>query len=69
MSGSADVNLANVDEVFVDLCRQLLRRDDDLNLGGDGDDALKVDGFGNVRKREKRRRRFMNGDRERCAIL
>ncbi|KAK0390799.1 hypothetical protein NLU13_0302 [Sarocladium strictum] len=59
----------NVDEVFVDLCRQLLRKDDDLNLGGDGDDALKVDGFGNIRRSAKKRRRFMHGDRDRCAIL
>ena len=59
---------ANVDEVFVDLCRQLLRKDDEFNLGGDQDDALKVDGFGNPQKR-RRRRRFMNPDRERCTIL
>jgi len=57
----------NVDEVFIDLCRQMLRKDDDFQLSGD-DDALKVDPFG-VHKPSHRRRRLRDRTHLRCTIL
>ncbi|KAI5464224.1 ras family-domain-containing protein [Mariannaea sp. PMI_226] len=56
----------NVDEVFVDLCRQMLRRDDDVQATADNDDNYKYDANGNSQKRRRRRRRK---DGPRCLIL
>ncbi|KAH7019892.1 ras family-domain-containing protein [Ilyonectria destructans] len=55
----------NVDEVFIDLCRQMLRRDDEQQAQGDGDDGYKYDMGGSQKKRRRRRRK----DSPRCAIL
>lgn len=57
--------LANVDEVFIDLCRQMLRRDDEFQAIADADDGYKHDTGGS----QKRRRRKKKKDSPRCAIL
>jgi hypothetical protein len=56
----------NVDEVFVDLCRQMLRRDDVYDRSADHDDyyAKQEDGHTSGKKRRRRRR-----DHHRCVIL
>ncbi|PNY28582.1 Ras-related protein RSR1 [Tolypocladium capitatum] len=58
----------NVDEVFVDLCRQMLRKDDDY-LTTDVDDG--VFKFDALRGSNKFRRRWRTRDHshQRCAIL
>ncbi|GAB0135062.1 hypothetical protein EsDP_00003414 [Epichloe bromicola] len=59
----------NVDEVFVDLCRQMLRKDDDYLASIDTDDSgFKFDAFRGGNKR-KRRMRFGEKDHPRCVIL
>ncbi|KAK0717077.1 ras family-domain-containing protein [Lasiosphaeria miniovina] len=56
----------NVDEVFVDLCRQMLRRDDYNEDTRDDDYYQKQEYPASSKKRERRRRK----DREhRCVIL
>ena len=58
--------LANVDEVFIDLCRQMLRRDDDNPHSDElNDDGHKFDGPGPLQKRRRRRR--LNS--QRCIVL
>lgn len=59
---------ANVDEVFVDLCRQMLRREDELNGTDDNDEFSKYDSLG-ASKGRRRRRRLRNGSNPRCTIL
>lgn len=59
---------ANVDEVFIDLCRQMLRREDELGIGDENDDFNKYDSLGTSNKR-RRRRRLRNGSGPRCTIL
>lgn len=56
----ADRLQANVEEVFIDLCRQMLRRDDEYNAQGDADDK-----YDNGHKRRRRRRK----QGPRCVIL
>lgn len=56
---------ANVDEVFVDLCRQMLRRDDSHDESRD--DLQKPEDASTSRKKRNRRKRK---DRDhRCMIL
>ncbi|KAK7415013.1 Ras-related protein rsr1 [Neonectria magnoliae] len=55
----------NVDEVFIDLCRQMLRRDDEHQAQTDADDGYKYDNGGSQKRRRRRRRK----DSPRCAIL
>lgn len=55
----------NVDEVFIDLCRQMLRRDDELQAMDENDDGYKYDMNGGHKRRRRRRRK----DSPRCAIL
>lgn len=60
---------ANVDEVFVDLCRQMLRKDDDYLASIETDDSgFKFDAFRSGHKR-KRRMRLGEKDHPRCVIL
>ncbi|CAM1502178.1 Fc.00g041620.m01.CDS01 [Cosmosporella sp. VM-42] len=56
----------NVDEVFIDLCRQMLRRDDEVQAQLDAEDSYKYDLGGSHKKRRRKRRK---GDSPRCAIL
>lgn len=59
----------NVDEVFVDLCRQMLRKDDDYLASIETDDSgFKFDAFRSGHKR-KRRMRLGEKDHPRCVIL
>ncbi|KAI8623125.1 ras-domain-containing protein [Xylariaceae sp. FL1651] len=53
----------NVDEVFIDLCRQMLRRDDAGDAGGNRDDEY--DPYSNYRRRRRRRDRHKSA----CVIL
>ncbi|KAH6888157.1 ras family-domain-containing protein [Thelonectria olida] len=55
----------NVDEVFVDLCRQMLRRDDELQALADDGDGYKHDMNGSHKRRRRRRRK----DSPRCIVL
>ncbi|KAG8415397.1 Ras- protein rsr1 [Metarhizium acridum] len=59
----------NVDEVFIDLCRQMLRKDDDyLGTTETDDSGFKFDAFRGGHKR-RRRMRIREKDHPRCAIL
>ncbi|OAA45048.1 krev-1 [Metarhizium rileyi] len=59
----------NVDEVFVDLCRQMLRKDDDYLANNEVDDGgFKFDAFRGGNKR-RRRMKIRDKDHPRCAIL
>ncbi|OAQ68633.1 serine/threonine-protein kinase [Pochonia chlamydosporia 170] len=59
----------NVDEVFVDLCRQMLRKDDDYLATNETDDSgFKFDAFRGGNKR-RRRIRLREKDHPRCTIL
>lgn len=61
--------IANVDEVFIDLCRQMLRKDDDyLSSASAEDGSLKLDTVRGTRKR-RRRARFRHHGQPRCIIL
>ncbi len=53
---------ANVDEVFIDLCRQMLRRDDENAVAEEQDD-YKYDSM------QKKRRRKRLRDSPRCVVL
>lgn len=57
----------NVDEVFVDLCRQIIRKDMDATKPRD-EDGFGVDGERD-REHPRRRRRRRRKDRQRCTIL
>lgn len=57
----------NVDEVFIDLCRQMLRKEDEQGHGEEDEDTYKYDSLGASSKR-RRRRRFRDSN-QRCAIL
>lgn len=59
---------ANVDEVFIDLSRQMLRKDDDYLATGDGDDGFKYDSGKGGQKR-RHRLRFRENGQPRCVIL
>ncbi|KAF7560545.1 hypothetical protein G7046_g3603 [Stylonectria norvegica] len=56
----------NIDEVFIDLCRQMLRKDDEQQVNMDTNDDYKYENAGHSRKQRRRRRRK---DSPRCAIL
>ncbi|PMB68473.1 Ras-related protein RSR1 [Beauveria bassiana] len=58
----------NVDEVFIDLSRQMLRKDDDYLGAGDADDGYKYDSAKSGHKR-RRRLRFRENGHPRCVIL
>jgi len=57
----------NVDEVFIDLCRQMLRKDDDYG-GADDNDDYKYDSVGGSHKK-RRRRRLREHSHPRCVVL
>ncbi|KAJ4246180.1 Ras- protein rsr1 [Fusarium falciforme] len=56
----------NVDEVFIDLCRQMLRKDDEQSASMEADEGYKYDHGRSSHKRHRRRRRK---DSPRCVIL
>ncbi|KAM3497411.1 hypothetical protein MY10362_009239 [Beauveria mimosiformis] len=58
----------NVDEVFIDLSRQMLRKDDDYPGTGDADDGYKYDYAKSGHKR-RHRLRFRENGHPRCVIL
>jgi Ras-related protein Rap-1B len=62
----ADFKTANVDEVFIDLCRQMLRRDSSPDESREDDYAVKHDDHQHTSKRSKRKKRR---DDSRCIIL
>lgn len=54
----------NVDEVFIDLCRQMLRKEDEMAESDEGSDALK-----SANNKRRRRSRFRDSTHPRCTIL
>ncbi|KAG6038998.1 hypothetical protein E4U41_003353 [Claviceps citrina] len=59
----------NVDEVFIDLCRQMLRKDDEYLASIETDDSgFKFDGFRHGHRRKWRTGR-RDKDHPRCVIL
>lgn len=56
----------NVEEVFIDLCRQMLRKDDEQSASMEADEGYKYDHGRSSHKRHRRKRRK---DSPRCAIL
>lgn len=65
--GLANHGVDNVNEVFIDLCRQMLRKDDLSDFGND-DLEGKLDPYGWYSWRKKRReKREKEGTR--CVIL
>ncbi|KAH6607252.1 ras-GTPase RSR1 [Trichoderma cornu-damae] len=56
----------NVDEVFIDLCRQMLRKEDEMM---DPDDSSKTDALKSSGSKGKRRSKFRDGTHPRCVIL
>lgn len=56
--------LANVDEVFIDICRQMLRADDAMEAADDMDDNRYRSDDRNRRRRRRRRK-----DHPHCVIL
>ncbi|SPJ84255.1 probable novel protein of ras superfamily KREV-1 [Fusarium torulosum] len=56
----------NVEEVFIDLCRQMLRKEDEQNANDGPNDDYKYDRGRSSHKRQRRRRKK---DSPRCAIL
>ena len=58
--------LANVDEVFVDLCRQMLRKDDTMDRGAEDDYYQKYEDPSSARKKKSKRRKRSE---HRCVIL
>ncbi|KZZ93324.1 krev-1 [Moelleriella libera RCEF 2490] len=58
----------NVEEVFVDLCRQMLRKDDEYHAAHEKEDGgFRFEGFRSTRR--KRRMRPRDKDRPICQIL
>ncbi|KAF3765086.1 ras-domain-containing protein [Cryphonectria parasitica EP155] len=55
----------NVDEVFIDICRQMLRADDAMEAMDDTDDTSRYRDTDRNRKQRRRRRK----DHPRCLIL
>lgn len=63
---------ANVDELFIDLCRQMLRKDGEYHHDNlmDGDDALKVDPYSvSSPAKRHRRRRLRDHPHPKCTLL
>ncbi|KAJ2976782.1 hypothetical protein NQ176_g4743 [Zarea fungicola] len=58
----------NVDEVFIDLSRQMLRKDDDYLNAGEADDGSKFDSSKGGQKK-RHRLRFRDNGHPRCVIL
>ncbi|CAG9995897.1 unnamed protein product [Clonostachys byssicola] len=58
----------NVEEVFIDLCRQMLRKDDDAGITDDHHHDDSYDNRGGSSRR-RRRRRFRDHTHPRCSIL
>lgn len=56
----------NVDEVFIDLCRQMLRKEDDTT---DPDDASRIDALKATSNKRRRRSKFRDSTHPRCVIL
>ncbi|KAF5553540.1 ras superfamily [Fusarium napiforme] len=56
----------NVDEVFIDLCRQMLRKEDEQHANDGPNDDYKYDHGRNSHRRQRRRRKK---DSPRCVIL
>jgi len=59
----------NVDEVFVDLCRQIIRKDMDASRPTREDEDFRGDGEGDDDESRRRRRRRKRKDRMKCNIL
>lgn len=57
---------ANVDEIFIDICRQMLRRDDELQAKADAEDG---DMANKGPSGHRRRRRGRKKSDQRCIIL
>ncbi|RBA19345.1 Ras family, other [Fusarium proliferatum] len=57
---------ANVDEVFIDLCRQMLRKEDEQHANDGPNDDYKYDHGRSSHRRQRRRRKK---DSPRCVIL
>ena len=66
MARSSPCFQANVDEIFVDICRQMLRRDDAMQAVADAEDNEKS---GNGLSGYRRRRRTRKKDGQTCIIL
>ncbi|KAM0247114.1 hypothetical protein ACHAQJ_009954 [Trichoderma viride] len=56
----------NVDEVFIDLCRQMLRKDDET---ADPDEGSKIDALKSANNKRRRRSKFRDSTHPRCVIL
>lgn len=59
----------NVDEVFIDLCRQIIRKDMDASRPTREDEDYRGDGEGHEDESRRRRRRRKRKDRMKCNIL
>ncbi|KND88070.1 Ras-related protein RSR1 [Tolypocladium ophioglossoides CBS 100239] len=60
----------NVDEVFIDLCRQMLRKDDDYLATTEADDGgFKFDAFRGGSHKRRRRMRMRDHNHQLCTIL
>lgn len=58
----------NVDEAFKDVCRQIIRRDDEM-LAATDDDRYDRDYSKEYRRHRRRRRRTKKSEGPRCTIL
>nr|WOD46206.1 Ras-related protein rsr1 [Trichoderma atroviride] len=56
----------NVDEVFIDLCRQMLRKEDET---AEPDEASKIDALKSANNKRRRRSKFRDSTHPRCVIL
>ena len=67
----ADPIQANVDEVFIDLCRQIIRRDNNASPSGMEEEIVQPYGQGQGRRerRPHRHSRRRKKDSNRCMIL
>ena len=61
-----DREKANVDEVFIDLCRQMLRKEDDTT---DPDDSSRIEALKASNNKRRRRSKFRDSTHPRCVIL
>ena len=68
----ADGSQANVDEVFIDLCRQIIRRDNTATSAYNDDDHLGSGGYGHdsyVQQVPTKPRRNRRRKKSHCTIL
>ncbi|PTB45137.1 hypothetical protein M441DRAFT_130036 [Trichoderma asperellum CBS 433.97] len=56
----------NVDEVFIDLCRQMLRKEDET---AEPDEGSKIDALKSANSKRRRRSKFRDSTHPRCVIL